>query len=70
MKKFSISIQEILEREVVIEAENKRDAMDKIKQMYKDEEIVLDSEDFSYERFILNGEVVDGEIAWDKGEEW
>lgn len=62
MKKFSISIQEILEREVVVEAENRLEAMDKIKQMYKDEEIVLNSEDFLYERFILNGEVIDGEI--------
>lgn len=70
MKKFSISIQEILEREVVIEAEDKLEAMHKIKQMYRDEEIVLDSEDFSYERFILNGEVIDGEISWDKGDEW
>lgn len=70
MKKFSISIQETLEREVVVEAEDKLEAMHKIKQMYRDEEIVLDSEDFSYERFILNGEVVDGEISWDKGEEW
>lgn len=70
MKKFSVSIQEILEREVVIEAENKIEAMRKIKQRYRDGDIILDSEDFSYEKFILNGEVIDGEIAWDKGEEW
>lgn len=41
MKKYIIKIQETLYKEVAIEGENKKEALNKIKQLYKNENIVL-----------------------------
>lgn len=41
MKKYIIKIQETLYKEVTIEGENKKEALNKIKQLYKNENIVL-----------------------------
>lgn len=46
MKKFNIEIQEFLSRTIEIEAENTEDAILKVKKMYHNTEIVLDSSDY------------------------
>lgn len=46
MKKFNIEIQEFLSRTIEIEAENTQDAILKVKKMYYNTEIVLDSSDY------------------------
>lgn len=45
MKKFNIEIEELLQRVIEIEAENKEMAIRLAEKKYKNEEIVLDSED-------------------------
>jgi hypothetical protein len=46
METFKIEVQEFLSRIVEIEANNIDEAISTVKQMYQNEEIVLDSEDF------------------------
>ena len=46
MKKYIFNIEEVLNKEVTVEAESFEKAMKKINNLYKDEEIVLDYEDF------------------------
>lgn len=46
MKKYKFNIEEVLNKEVTVEAESFEKAMKKINNLYKDEEIVLDYEDF------------------------
>ncbi len=46
MKIFKIEIQELLSRSIDIEAENEKDALTRINEKYKNEEIVLDSFDY------------------------
>ena len=46
MKTFEFEIQELLSRIVEVEATNEDEAYRKVKEMYKKEEIVLDSSDF------------------------
>lgn len=46
METFKVEIQEFLSRIIEIEAENIDEAVSKAKQMYQNEEIVLDSEDY------------------------
>ena len=46
MSIFKTEITETLQRTIEVEAENERDALQKVKEMYKNEEIVLDSSDF------------------------
>lgn len=43
---FKTEITETLQRTIEVEAENEEDALRKVKKMYKNEEIVLDSSDF------------------------
>ncbi|MXV37219.1 DpnD protein [Flavobacteriaceae bacterium Ap0902] len=45
-KLYKIEIQEILSRLVEIEANDKEEAISKIKKMYHDEKIILDSSDY------------------------
>lgn len=45
--KYSVTIEETLSRTLEIEAESKQDAIDKIKKQYKNDDIVLDADDFS-----------------------
>ncbi len=47
MKTFEFEIQELLSRIVKVEANNEDDAYRKVKEMYKSEEIILDSSDFA-----------------------
>ena len=54
MKKYEVEVQEVLSRVVEVEAKNESEAIEKVKEMYKDEDIVLDYEDFfDYEINIL-----------------
>lgn len=46
MKKYKFNIEEVLNKEVIVEAESFEKAMKKINNLYKDEEIVLDYEEF------------------------
>lgn len=43
---FKTEITETLQRTIEVEAESEEDALQKVKEMYKNEEIVLDSCDF------------------------
>ena len=43
---FKTEITETLQRTIEVEVENEGDALRKVKEMYKNEEIVLDSSDF------------------------
>lgn len=47
--KYEIKVLETLSRVVKIDAENEEDALDKIREMYFNEEIVLGAEDFDYD---------------------
>lgn len=42
MQKYQVEIEEILSRIVAIEAENESDAVSKIKDLYRQEKIVLE----------------------------
>lgn len=46
MKTFEIEVHEILSRVIRIEAESQSDALLKVKEMYRNEEIVLDADDY------------------------
>lgn len=46
MKKFKIEIEEVLQRVVEVEAATKNEAIDIAKNLYKNEEIILDGADF------------------------
>lgn len=48
MPKFNIQLKEILRRVVEIEAETLEEAIDIAKDMYQNEEIVLDADDFAF----------------------
>ena len=45
--KYSVTIEETLSRTVEIDADSKQDAIDKVKKQYKNEDLVLDADDFS-----------------------
>ena len=45
-KKFTVEVTETLQRQVEVEAENEQEALQKVKEMYRDEEIVLTWVDF------------------------
>lgn len=46
MKKYSIEILEVLSRIVEVEAANEDDAIERVRQMYRKCEIVLDDSDY------------------------
>ena len=45
MNKYSIEIEEVLQRNVKVEAETEEEAIKKVKEMYNNEEIILDYND-------------------------
>lgn len=47
MKKFYVLVEETLARNIEVYAKNEDDAIGKISQQYKEQKIILDSEDFS-----------------------
>ena len=46
-QKFYVEFKEVLTKVVIIEADNELEAMDKAKEMYRKEDIVLDADDFA-----------------------
>lgn len=64
MKEYLVSVQEILEKQIIVKAESEEEAYQKVKEMYDNEEIVLDSQDFFDKKIIVDGEMIDGEINW------
>lgn len=46
MNKYKFNIEEILNKEVIVETENFEEAMKTINKLYRDEEIILDYDDF------------------------
>ncbi|EDT70053.1 protein DpnD [Clostridium perfringens D str. JGS1721] len=51
MKKFKVKIVETLEREVFVNANNEKEAMNIVQSLYENEDIVLDSNDFKEVEF-------------------
>lgn len=45
MKKYKVSFQEILNRNIEIESDNEEEAKEKAKEMYDNEKIILDWDD-------------------------
>lgn len=45
MRKFKVRIKEILEKEIIINADSKEIALDMVQSLYEKEDIVLDSND-------------------------
>ena len=48
-KKYKVLVEEKLSREVEVEAESEEEAEELVKKQYRNQDIVLDSEDFAYE---------------------
>lgn len=46
MEKYKVEIIETLQKTVEVEADNKEDALHKVMKMYKNEEVILDYNDF------------------------
>lgn len=46
METFKIEVQEFLSRIIEIEAKSADEAISKVREMYRNEEIVLDSDDY------------------------
>ena len=44
--KFLVNVEEVLTRDIIIEAEDENDAIDKVEQLYHNCKIVLDYHDF------------------------
>lgn len=61
MKKYEVRFIETLERIIEIEAESEEEAQDIADEMYNNEEIVLDSEDFQGREIKVLGEVKEDE---------
>ncbi len=51
MKKFKVKIVENLEREVLVNANSEKEAMNIVQSLYENEDIVLDSNDFKEVEF-------------------
>ena len=51
--KYKVNVEELLSRIVEVEVENEEEAEEKVKEMYMNEDIVLDASDFqSVEYFV------------------
>ncbi|EGT0000309.1 protein DpnD [Clostridium perfringens] len=51
MKKFKVKIIETLEREVLVNANNEKEAINIVQSLYENEDIILDSNDFKEVEF-------------------
>ena len=56
MKKYSIEVLEVLSRIVEMEASDKEDAIEKVRQKYRKCEIVLDDSDYKMTEFSVKDE--------------
>lgn len=59
MSKYGISVREILKRTVIVEAENIKEAIQRVEEAVNREEIILDADDYDY-REIAPSEYFDG----------
>ena len=60
-KKFTVEITETLQRQVEVEAEDAFEAEEIVREMYRNEEIVLDAEDYIDTEFlVINSDTEDG----------
>ena len=67
MKKYIVYIEEKLCKGTEVEAENIDEALEKVKKMYRNSEIVLDSNDMGTAPEIMAEEVGGGESTeWDE----
>ena len=55
MKEYKVLVSEVLQRKVKVKADSEKEAKDKVKNMYFDEEIILNSDDL----YDFNIEVLD-----------
>lgn len=69
MKEYLVSIQEILEKQLIIKAESEEEACQKVKEMYDNDKVTLDYRDFLDKEIKVDGEMIDGEIDWFVNEE-
>lgn len=53
MKKFTVEITETLQRQIEVEAADENEAISKVEEMYRNEEVVLDSGDYIDTEFNL-----------------
>ena len=51
MKNFKVTITETLEREIILDAKSAEHAVDIVERKYKNEEIILDAEDYVLTEF-------------------
>ena len=56
MKKYSIEVLEVLSRIVEVEASDEEDAIERVRQMYRKCEIVLDDSDYKVTEFSVKDE--------------
>ena len=56
MKKYSIEVLEMLSRIVKVEASDEEDAIERVRQMYRKCEIVLDDSDYKVTEFSVKDE--------------
>lgn len=52
--KYTVTIQEILEREVVVEAESRIKAKQIVRQLYNNSDIILSNEDYTTTAFSIS----------------
>lgn len=77
MKRYGISVRDILKRTVIVEAENLEEAMQKVEDAVEREEIILDMDDYDDREIVQSeywngGEVPEGEnvsFYWNIGED-
>ena len=62
MSMYKIEIEEILSRTINVKADSHEDAIEKVKRLYDNSEIVLDADDFSEVNFKDLGSINDGEV--------
>ena len=56
MKKYSIEVLEVLSRIVEVEASDEEDAIERVRQMYRECDIVLDDSDYKVTEISVKGE--------------
>ena len=56
MKKYSIEVYEVLSRIVKVEANNEVEAIERVGQMYRNCEIVLDDSDYKFSKICVKDE--------------
>ena len=62
MAQFGISVREILTRTVIVEAENLEDAIQKVQDAIKREEIILDVDDCGSREIVPSENFHDGKV--------